>query len=64
MSAPRGLRDTSVFIAQEQHRELAIGALRDEGIVSVITLAELQAGVLATAGTDARSQRLKTQPSH
>ena len=38
--------DTSIFIAPETGRQLDTGALPEESCVSVITLAELQAGVL------------------
>lgn len=51
MSAPRaGLLDTSVFIARETERPL--GELPDQLAVSVITVGELQLGVL-NAGNDA-----------
>jgi len=56
----RGLLDTSVFIAREQRRPLRVEALPDEAFVSVITLAELQAGVLAASSTDIRAARLET----
>lgn len=56
----KGLLDTSVFIAKEQHRALLIHALPDDGFISVITLAELQAGVLAAVTTDIRARRLVT----
>jgi len=60
VTAPKGLLDTSVFIAREQQRSLLVSALPDEGFVSVITLAELHAGVLAAANTDVRARRLDT----
>lgn len=53
----RGLLDTSVFIARES-RNLDASALPAEVSVSVITYAELSAGVLAAADLDARAQRL------
>jgi len=56
----RGLLDTSVFIAQESGRQLDSTSLPDEGYVSVITLAELEAGVLAAADQTIRSRRLAT----
>ncbi len=56
----RGLLDTSVFIAQESGRRLDASLLPDEGYVSVITLAELEAGVLAAADQTTRSRRLAT----
>lgn len=58
--AQRGLLDTSVFIAQESGRSLDLSALPDEGYVSVITLAELEAGVLAAGDQTTRSRRLTT----
>ena len=54
----RGLLDTSVFIAREQRRRL--GDLPDEAAISVITLGELELGVLAAADETARSQRADT----
>jgi predicted nucleic acid-binding protein len=56
----RGLLDTSVFIARESGRALNVARLPDEVLVSVITVAELQAGVLAASDTDTRSRRLVT----
>ena len=55
----RGLLDTSVFIAREG-RGLDPGLLPDELAVSVITYAELRAGVLAATDVAARSRRLTT----
>ena len=61
MSAPaRGVLDTSVFIARESGRPLDESALPDESAISVVTLAELHAGVLAAADTATRAQRLAT----
>ncbi|WP_291473578.1 hypothetical protein [Corynebacterium sp.] len=40
----RGLLDTSVFITRESGHPLDTARLPDEGYVSVITLAELEAG--------------------
>lgn len=56
----RGLADTSVFIARESGRPLDAGALPDELAVSVITIGELRAGVLAAGDVDARDRRLAT----
>lgn len=56
----RGLLDTSVFIARESGRHLDASLLPEEGYVSVITLAELEAGVLAAADQRTRSRRLMT----
>jgi predicted nucleic acid-binding protein len=55
----RGLLDTSVFIAQEG-RGLDTAAIPDEVAVSVVTYAELRAGVLAATDLDVRSRRLST----
>jgi predicted nucleic acid-binding protein len=54
----RGLADTSVFIAREDGREL--GELPDTLAVSVVTLAELEIGVLRAPDTATRSRRLAT----
>lgn len=56
----QGLADTSVFIASESGRRLALDRLPDELRVSVITLAELEAGVLAARTLADRSARLRT----
>jgi predicted nucleic acid-binding protein len=56
----RGLLDTSVFIADEQGRELATDRLPDEAAISVVTLAELELGVHLATSEDARGRRLRT----
>ena len=56
----RGLADTSVFIARESGRPLHHAALPDELGVSVITVGELRAGVLAARDVETRSRRLDT----
>jgi predicted nucleic acid-binding protein len=56
----RGLLDTSVFIAAESGRPLDVDRIPDETAVSVVTLAELQAGVLAASDVDVRARRLAT----
>lgn len=56
----RGVLDTSVFIAAESGRGLQVELLPDESAVSVITVAELQAGVLAARDTATRAARLAT----
>lgn len=53
-----GLLDTSVFIAREVDRPL--GRLPDRVAVSVITVGELELGVLATADDDIRARRADT----
>ena len=61
MSPPaRGLADTSVFIAEESDRALDVRLLPDELAVSVVTLAELTAGVLVAADSGIRATRLAT----
>ncbi len=59
----RGLADTSVFIARESGRTLDTAALPDELAVSVITIGELRAGVLAAVTVEARDRRLGTLTS-
>lgn len=54
----RGVLDTSVFIASESGRRLDSELLPDESAVSVVTIAELQAGVLAARDTPTRVRRL------
>jgi len=56
----RGLLDTSVFIAVESQRQFAVDLFPEESFVSVITMAELEAGVLAAPDTDTRARRLRT----
>ena len=59
----RGLLDTTVFIASESGRPIDTGLLPDESAVSVITIAELHAGVLAAPDTTIRARRLATLES-
>ena len=54
----RGLLDTGIFIAQEIDRPLL--PLPDRVAVSVITLGELELGVLATDDPEARARRADT----
>ena len=54
----RAIADTSVFIAQESNREL--GDLPEQIAVSVITVAELELGVLRASNPSARAIRLST----
>lgn len=62
-SAARGLLDTSVFIATESGRALRHDLLPDESVICPVTVAELQAGVLATNDVDVRARRLATLAS-
>jgi predicted nucleic acid-binding protein len=56
----RAVLDTSIFIAAESGRQLRYDLLPAEGVSTVITLAELNAGVLAAEDSSIRSQRLRT----
>lgn len=56
----RGVLDTSVFIAAESGRPLRAELLPEESAISVVTLAELQAGVLAAADVETRARRMLT----
>jgi predicted nucleic acid-binding protein len=56
----RGLADTSVFIARESGRPINVDAMPDELAVSVITIGELRAGVLAATTVAVRDRRLAT----
>jgi predicted nucleic acid-binding protein len=56
----RGLADTTIFIARESGRSLDQRSLPDELAVSIITVAELRAGVLSTNDVRIRDQRLVT----
>jgi predicted nucleic acid-binding protein len=53
-----GLLDTSVFVARESGRPL--DELPDHVAVSVVTIGELQLGVLNAADDDARARRADT----
>lgn len=65
MSSKRaaGVLDTSVFIATENGRQLDEALVPDEVATTVVTLAELHAGVLAATTSDIRAQRLATLES-
>lgn len=62
-SVPAGLLDTSVFIATETSRQLDESLIPTEVATTVITLAELTAGVLAARTSDTRARRLATLES-
>jgi predicted nucleic acid-binding protein len=55
----RAVLDTSILIAREQTRPLE-RALPDDVAVSVISIAELEVGVLVARDADARARRLRT----
>lgn len=57
---PAGVLDTSVFIANETGRPLDESAVPEEVATTVITLGELNAGVLAAGSADVRARRLAT----
>ncbi|CAN5263428.1 MAG: type II toxin-antitoxin system VapC family toxin [Acidimicrobiia bacterium] len=56
----RGLADTSLFIARESGRGVSFDALPDVLAVSVVTIGELRAGVLAAVDVTTRDRRLAT----
>ena len=56
----RGLADTSVFIARESRRPIDVEAMPDRLAVSVLTIGELRAGVLAASDAINRDRRLDT----
>ncbi len=55
-----GVLDTSVFIANETGRPLNAALIPNEVATTVVTLAELTAGVLAAGTSEVRAQRLAT----
>ena len=55
-----GILDTSVFIASETKRQLQTTLIPDEVATTVITLAELNVGVLAARTAETRARRLRT----
>jgi predicted nucleic acid-binding protein len=55
-----GVLDTSVFIARESGRRLDASRVPDEVATTVVTVAELNLGVLAASSADVRAQRLTT----
>lgn len=52
-----------MFIAAESGRPIDVGMLPDQSVVSVVTIAELQAGVLTASDLDTRARRLATLES-
>lgn len=64
MTVPsRDLLDTSDLIAAGTGRQLDTSAMPDEVFICVLTIAELQAGVLAAPDTASRARRLATLDS-
>jgi len=58
--APVGLVDTSVLVAVEKGRPLSGEALPERSAVSIVTVAELRAGVLAAPDIESRDRRIAT----
>ncbi|CCI52722.1 PIN domain-containing protein [Nostocoides jenkinsii] len=56
----RGLADSSVFVAHETGRAIDVKSMPPDLAVSVITVAELRAGVLAARSVEERAIRLRT----
>lgn len=56
----RGVLDTTVFIADESGRGLDENSIPDEVATTVVTLAELETGVLAARDATTRATRLGT----
>ena len=63
MALSRVLADTSLFIARETARPILEDLVPDELSVSVVTIGELRAGVLAANDTATRQRRLSTLTS-
>jgi predicted nucleic acid-binding protein len=55
-----GLLDTSVLIAAEQGRPLREEALPKSAAISIVTVGELRAGILAAPDIESRDRRLYT----
>lgn len=56
----KALADTSIWIAGEMGRPIDWNSLPDELFVCVVTVAELEAGVLAASDISTRARRLTT----
>jgi predicted nucleic acid-binding protein len=57
---PVGLVDTSVLVAAEKGRPLREEVLPERSAVSIVTVAELRAGVLAAPDIESRDRRMVT----
>jgi predicted nucleic acid-binding protein len=55
-----GLLDTSVLIAAEKGGPLRVEGLPETAATSIVTVAELRAGILAAPDIESRDQRLAT----
>jgi predicted nucleic acid-binding protein len=62
-TVPKGLLDTSVFIAAESGRPMNTDLLPDQSVICPVTTAELNAGVLIASDVDVRALRLATLQS-
>jgi hypothetical protein len=60
VSPGRAVIDTSVVIASESGRALDESRFPEDPVVSVVTLTELQAGVLAAPDSESRARRMAT----
>ncbi len=60
VAAEVGLLDTSVLIAAEEGRSLRAEALPKSAAISIVTVGELRAGILAAPDIESRDRRLYT----
>jgi predicted nucleic acid-binding protein len=60
VAAKVGLLDTSVLIAAEEGRPLRAEALPESAAISIVTVGELRAGILAAPDVLSRDRRLHT----
>lgn len=60
VAAEVGLLDTSVLIAAEEDRPLRAEALPRSAAISIVTVGELRAGILAAPDIQSRDRRLYT----
>ena len=60
LAADLGLLDTSVLIAAEEGRPLRAEALPKGAAISIVTVGELRAGILAAPDVESRDRRLYT----
>lgn len=60
VAAEVGLLDTSVLIAAEKGRPLRAEALPKSAAISIVTVGELRAGILAAPDIESRDRRLYT----
>jgi predicted nucleic acid-binding protein len=57
---PRGVLDTSIFVALENGRRLNRDGLPKQNAISIVTSAELRAGILVADDIATRNRRLAT----